>query len=73
MTHPKDCACLRHGSLHLDAVLQARGHGFLAQDIVSLLEKCRRDFEVQMVLNRDDHSIGKPLPDGAYRLGGGSK
>ena len=63
MAHAKDRPSLLDGSLHLDAVLDLCSHRLFAQNVIALLCKSGRDFEMHVVLHRDDDRICETFPD----------
>ena len=57
MAHSEDNAGLLDSSLHLDAVLQASGHWFLAKDVISLFSECQCYLKVHTIMDCDNHCV----------------
>jgi hypothetical protein len=69
MAHSKYNASLLDSNLHLDAILQASGHGFLTKDVIPLFSKCQHYFKVHMILDCDNHRVGQTLAYSIDSLG----
>lgn len=64
MPHPEYDARSLNSIIHLQAILDARRHRFLAQDMIPLLRERTHDLEVHAVLNGDDNCIREAAPAG---------
>lgn len=63
MAHPKDDSRFLDCSLHSEAIVDARSHRFLTQDVISLFGESQGDFQMHVVLNSDYHSICQSFAD----------
>ena len=57
MPHPEDDVGFLHSRLHLDAVLDASGHGLLAEDVIALLRERKSYFHMHLILHGNENGV----------------
>ena len=67
MTHSKYYSCPFNSSFHLDTVIYTGGHWFLAENVVSLFNKRKRDFKMHVILNACQVGVNYKVVSGTTR------